>query len=38
MPKIVIDDYVADGYDVANNAENNRAQHEAANRPLLEQW
>ncbi|WP_041351907.1 hypothetical protein [Mycoplasmopsis synoviae] len=38
MPKIVIDDYVADGYDVANNSENNRAQHEAANRPLLEQW
>ncbi|UBX97225.1 hemagglutinin [Mycoplasmopsis synoviae] len=38
MPKIVVDGYVADGYDVANNAENNRAQHEAANRPLLEQW
>ncbi|UBX97924.1 hemagglutinin [Mycoplasmopsis synoviae] len=38
MPKIVIDDYVADGYHVANNTKNNRAQHEAANRPLLEQW
>ncbi|AAZ43667.1 hypothetical protein [Mycoplasmopsis synoviae] len=38
MPKIVIDNYVADGYDVANNAENNRAQHEAANLEKLRTW
>nr|WP_318219728.1 hypothetical protein [Mycoplasmopsis synoviae] len=38
MPKIVIGDYVAAGYDVATAAENNREKHEAKNRPLLEQW
>ncbi|MFL1072802.1 hemagglutinin [Mycoplasmopsis synoviae] len=32
MPKIVVDGYVADG------AGNGKATHEAANRPLLQQW
>ncbi|AAZ43681.2 hypothetical protein [Mycoplasmopsis synoviae] len=32
MPKIVVDGYVADG------AGANKAQHETANRPLLQQW
>ncbi|WP_052717802.1 hypothetical protein [Mycoplasmopsis synoviae] len=38
MPKIVVQDYQADGYDVADGNGNNRAEHEAANQKKLEAW
>ncbi|SYV92788.1 Uncharacterised protein, partial [Mycoplasmopsis synoviae] len=37
MPKIVVQDYQADGY-VADDQGNNRAEHEAANQKKLEAW
>ncbi|MEX0364322.1 hypothetical protein ABC610_03600 [Mycoplasmopsis synoviae] len=37
MQRIVVQGYQADGY-VADGNRNNRAQHEATNRPLLQQW
>ncbi|WP_223211476.1 hypothetical protein [Mycoplasmopsis synoviae] len=38
MPKIVVQDYQADGYDVADGQGNNRTAQEKANKTKLEAW